>query len=94
MRAIYTIVFKQNAGLTNPTSRGNKEITVKDEDSADHDMEVTIKSKVTIDPKWVSRGGTVTVTGKGLNAGTATVHLDDPKGRRHRRHRPGIGHCC
>ena len=74
----YSIVFKQNAGLTNPTSRGNKDITVEDEDADDHEMFVTIKSKVSIDPKWVSRGGSVEVTGKGLKAGTATVHLDDP----------------
>ena len=37
---------------------------------------VTIVSHVSLDSKWVRRGETFTVTGKGINAaGDATVHL-------------------
>ena len=72
----YTVLFKQGAGLSNPTSRGTKTITVSDADPSDEEMEVVISSAISLKPSTVSRGDAVTVTGKGLSAGTATVYLE------------------
>jgi len=77
----YTIVFKQGAGLTNPTSGGTKDITVSDMDDDNHEMTVTIKSSVSVKPSFVARGGDATVTAKGLEDGTATVHLQEGRAR-------------
>ena len=74
-RGAYSIIFKQGAGLTNPTSGGGKDITVSDGDSADHEMTVTIESSVSVKPSFVASGDDATVTAKGLEDGTATVHL-------------------
>ena len=70
----YSIVFKQGAGLTNPTSGGAKDITVSDMDADDHEMSVNIEQSVSVDPSFVVRGDEATVTAKGLGDGTATVH--------------------
>ena len=51
-----------------------------DRDDDDHELPVTINSHVSVKPGWVSRGGEVAVTGKGINAsGTVTAHLTDVK---------------
>ena len=74
----YTITFKQSAGIKNPNSAGIKTITVRDNDPVadNHEMMVEIISHVSVAPKWVERGDSVTVTGKGINpSGTVTVHL-------------------
>ena len=76
----YSIIFKQGAGLTNPTSGGNADITVSDMDSMDHEMTVTIDSSVSVKPSFVTRGDDATVTAKGLEDGTATVHLGGRSG--------------
>ncbi len=77
----YSIVFKQGAGLTNPTSGGDKTITVSDMDDDPHEMTVTISSSVSVKPTFVTRGEDATVTAKGLRDGTATVYLMDGKSR-------------
>ncbi len=70
----YTILFKDSAGLTAPTSSGEKEITVTDADG-DHESMVTINPAGSVDPTFVSRGDAATVTAKGLRDGTTTIHL-------------------
>ena len=77
----YSIIFKQGAGLTNPTSGGTKDITVSDMDDDNHEMTVTIKSSVSVKPSFVNRGDDATVTAKGLEDGTATVHLQEGRAR-------------
>ena len=71
----YTITFKQSAGITNPTTRGNKGIEVADLDPVDGYTTVNIKSKITLSSDFGARGMPVTVTGKGLGTGGATAFL-------------------
>ena len=72
----YMIRFKASAGLSNPTSKGTKTVTVADADAKAQEIEVTIVGSVSLDPTWVMRGEAVTVTANGLKSGTGTVHLD------------------
>ena len=71
----YKIVFKQSAGITNPSSRGAKGIVVEDRDDDDAFGTVTIKSKVSLDKEFGPRGTAAVVTAKGIGAGGATVYL-------------------
>ena len=73
--SIYTVTFKQSAGITNPTTRGSKGITLKDRDTADGYGTVVIKSKVSLSSDFGPRGTSVTVTAKGIGKGGATVYL-------------------
>ena len=77
----YSIRFKSAAGLSNPTSAGDKEITVKDADDVDETATVTIVKTVSVKPVFVTRGGDATVTAKGLIDGTTTVYLMDGDAR-------------
>ena len=72
---MYTIIFKQGAGLMNPTSGGAKDITVSDLDDEDDVNMVTIDKSVSVKPSFVTRGDDAVVTAKGLRDGTTTVHL-------------------
>ena len=72
----YEIIFKGKAGLSNPTSRGMKTITVSDADATDEKLMVDIASSISLKPTSVSRGDAVVVTGKGLSGGSATVYLE------------------
>ena len=78
----YSIYFKDSAGLSNPTSAGDKEITVSDSDADDETSTVTIIKTASVDPEFVTRGGDATVTAKGLRDGTTTVYLVDDDGDR------------
>ena len=73
----YSVYFKNSAGLTNPTSAGDKDITVSDLDADDETATVTIVKTVSVKPTFVTRGGDATVTAKGLRDGTTTVYLMD-----------------
>ena len=73
----YSIRFKSSAGLSNPTSAGDKEITVSDADADDETSTVTIVKTASVKPTFVARGGDATVTAKGLRDGTTTVYLVD-----------------
>ena len=72
---MYTIIFKQGAGLMNPTSGGEKDITVSDLDDEDDVNTVMIDKSVSVKPSFVTRGDDAVVTAKGLRDGTTTVHL-------------------
>ena len=78
----YQIIFNQDAGLTNPTTDGSKTIEVdnNDDGTADHELMVTITPSVSVKPSFVARGDDATVTAKGLDDGTATVHLNSRGG--------------
>ena len=78
----YSIRFKSSAGLSNPTSAGDKEITVSDADADDETSTVTIVKTASVSPTFVARGGDATVTAKGLRDGTTTVYLVDADGDR------------
>ena len=65
----YTILFKSGAGLTNPTSAGNKTIKVTGRATDAPELKVTIKSVVSVKPKSGTRGTEATVTGSGLATG-------------------------
>ena len=70
---MFSITFKQGAGLKTPNSRGLKTITVDGEE-----VRVQIASHISVPPasKWVERDTDVEVTAKGINAkGDATIHL-------------------
>ena len=71
----YSIRFKSAAGLSNPTSAGDKEITVSDADADDETSTVEIVQTASVKPTFVTRGGGATVTAKGLRDGTTTVYL-------------------
>ena len=73
----YSIRFKSSAGLSNPTSAGDKEITVSDADADDETSTVEIVQTASVKPVFVARGGDATVTAKGLIDGTTTVYLVD-----------------
>ena len=73
----YSVYFKSSAGLTSPTSAGEKDITVSDSDPVDETATVTINKTVSVKPTFVTRGGDATVTAKGLRDGTTTVYLMD-----------------
>ena len=73
--SIYTVTFKQSAGITNPTTRGTKGITLKDRDTEDGYGTIVIKSKVTLSADFGPRGTDITVTAKGIGKGGATVYL-------------------
>ena len=78
----YSVYFKNSAGLSNPTSAGDKEITVSDSDTDDETSTVTIVQTASVKPTFVTRGGDATVTAKGLRDGTTTVYLvNDADGR-------------
>ena len=77
----YSIRFKSAAGLSNPTSAGDKEIKVSDADATDETATVTIDKTVSVKPTFVTRGGDATVTAKGLRDGTTTVYLMDGDAR-------------
>ena len=78
----YSIRFKSSAGISNPTSAGDKEVTVSDADADDETSTVTIVQTASVSPGFVSRGGDATVTAKGLRDGTTTVYLVDDDGDR------------
>lgn len=78
----YSVYFKNSAGLSNPTSAGNKQITVSDSDADAETSTVTIVETASVDPGFVTRGGDATVTAKGLRDGTTTVYLVDDDGDR------------
>ncbi len=78
----YSIRFKSSAGLSNPTSAGDKDITVSDEDDDNETSTVTIVQTASVKPTFVTRGGDATVTAKGLRDGTTTVYLVDEDGDR------------
>ena len=78
----YSIRFKSAAGLSNPTSAGDKEVTVSDADADDETSTVTIVKTASVKPVFVTRGGDATVTAKGLRDGTTTVYLVDEDGDR------------
>ena len=71
----YSIRFKSAAGLSNPTSAGDKDITVSDADADDETSTVTIVKTSSVKPTFVTRGGEATVTAKGLRDGATTVYL-------------------
>ena len=77
----YAITFKSAAGLSNPTSAGDKDVTVSDADADDHELMVTIVQTVSVSSSFVARGGDATVTAKGLRDGRATVYLMDGNDR-------------
>ena len=78
----YSIRFKSSAGLSNPASAGDKEVTVSDADADDETSTVTIVQTASVKPVFVTRGGDATVTAKGLRDGTTTVYLVDDDGDR------------
>ena len=70
---MFSITFKQGAGLKTPNSKGLKTMTVDGEE-----VRVQIESHISVPPAstWVERGDAVEVTAKGINAkGDATIHL-------------------
>ena len=78
---VYTVAFKQSAGITNPTSPGTKTIKVSDADDTADELTARIRSAVTVAPKLGPRGTDATVTGKGFASGqTATVYLEEVGG--------------
>ena len=74
---MYTITFKQSAGITNPiTATGRATVVIKDADAVDHtDDRVVIQSKVTLSKGAGARGTAVTVSAVGLLGGGATAFL-------------------
>ena len=78
----YTILFKSSAGLTNPTSAKDVDITVSDADPEDEESTVTIVKTASVKPTFVARGDDATVTAKGLRDGITTVYLLDDDGDR------------
>ena len=74
---MYTITFKQSAGITNPiTATGRATVVIKDADSIDHtDDRVVIQSKVKLSKPAGPRGTAVTVSAVGLLGGGATAFL-------------------
>ena len=74
---MYTITFKQSAGITNPiTGTGRATVVIKDADDIDHtDDRVVINSKVSLSKSAGPRGTAVTVSAVGLLGGGATVYL-------------------
>ena len=73
----YKITIKESAGISNPVSGGSKTIKVSDGDATDEELNVTIASSVSVEPKsgFVTKGGDATVTAKGLRDGLTTVYL-------------------
>ena len=77
IKGMYTITFKQSAGITNPTTAtGRATVVIKDADGIDHtDDRVLIESKVTLSKAAGARGTAVTVSAVGLLGGGATAFL-------------------
>ena len=74
---MYTVTFKQSAGITNPiTATGRATVVIKDADTVDDtDDRVVIQSKVKLSKSAGPRGTAVTVSAVGLLGGGATVYL-------------------
>ena len=72
----YEIIIKQSAGIKTPNSAGSKTIKVTAGGATVELPSAVIVSHISVKPGWVSRGDTVTVTAKGVNAkGDTTAHL-------------------
>ena len=71
----YQIVFKQSAGITNPVTRGLKTVEIEDEDTANDEQIVMVRSKVSLDTSSGKRGTAVTLTATGIKDGGATAFL-------------------
>ena len=77
IKGLYTITFKQSAGITNPiVGTGRATVVIKDADSVDDTEDrVVINSKVSLSKGAGARGTAVTVSAVGLLGGGATAFL-------------------
>lgn len=70
-----SIIFRQRAGITNPTRAGSytPKITVASEPEADAATAAAIVRTLTVSPNGAKRGGEITVSGAGYEDGTVGI---------------------